>query len=295
MNPFWGVIMIKKMAAKTNLIINADDLGMSAEVNAQIEECIKLGVVTSSTLMANAPSFDEGVRIAKQYPQVSVGVHLNIIEFAPLTNGNVFKKHGIVGEDGNFIEGAIFCLHIDDELRQAIFEEWDAQISKIEAAGIIPAHCDSHQHTHTISSLREPLFRVLNKHGIGRVRRKMIPSIRLMLRQRHRPAVKLDKSKAMVPQKRSLIYRRFHLFSVIRACRRWNNLLGEQFNITDSFFSFNDFYYDGKVLCLGKKNAVVELMCHPGHKAFQNETDNLLDKQSWYNPEKYKIISYKEL
>ena len=277
------------------IIINADDLGISVDVDAQIEKCILQGVVTSSTLMANAPAFDDGVCIAKRYPHVSIGVHLNIIEFAPLTNCDVFRKHGIVGEDGNFIEGAIFCLHIDDELRQAIFEEWDAQISKIEAAGIIPTHCDSHQHTHTISSLREPLYRVLNKHSIGRVRRKMIPSIRLMLRQRHRPVVKLDKSKAMVLKKRSLIYRRFHIFNIIRACRRWNNLLGEQFNITDSFIPFNDFYYDRNVLCLGGKNAVVELMCHPGHKAFQNETNNLFNKQSWYNTEKYKLISYNEL
>ena len=68
------------------LIINSDDLGMSCEVNKQIEDCIRLGCITSSTLMANAPAFDGGVRIAKQYPQISVGVHLNIIEFAPLTN-----------------------------------------------------------------------------------------------------------------------------------------------------------------------------------------------------------------
>lgn len=277
------------------LIINADDLGISLGVDVQIEKCIQQGVVTSSTLMANATAFEDGVRIAKQYPQVSVGAHLNIIEFAPLTNLDIFKKHGIVGEDGNFIEGAIFCIHIDDELRQAVFEEWDAQISKIEAAGINPTHCDSHQHTHTISSLREPLYRVLNKHGIGRVRRKMIPSIRLMLRQRHRPVVKLDKSKAMVPKKRSLIYRRFHVFNVICACRRWNNLLGEQFDITDRFFPFNDFYYDRKVLSLGGKNAVVELMCHPGHDAYRNESDNLMDKQSWYKPEEYTLVSYKEL
>lgn len=74
------------------LIINADDLGMSAEVNAQIEKGITLGVLTSSSLMANAPEFNDGVRIAKQYPRVSVGVHLNIIEYAPLTNQEIFKK-----------------------------------------------------------------------------------------------------------------------------------------------------------------------------------------------------------
>lgn len=277
------------------IIVNADDLGISLDVDAQIEKCIQQGVVTSSTLMANAPAFNDGVRIAKQYPHISVGVHLNIIEFAPLTNSDIFKKHGILDDDGNFIEGAIFCVKVDEELRQAVFEEWDAQITKIENIGLFPTHCDSHQHTHTIPSLREPLYKVANKHGIKSVRRKVIPSIRLMLRQKRHPVVKLDKSKAMVPQKRNVVYRRFHIFSVIRECRRWNNNLGENYCITDSFFPFNNFYFDRKVLRMGGKNAVVELMCHPGHKAYQSESDNLMNKHSWYNPEKYKLISYKEL
>ena len=86
------------------IIINADDLGYSLWVNGEIERCIVSGVVTSSTLMANAPGFKDGVRIAKQYPHISIGVHLNLVEFAPLTNLEIFRKHGIVGGDGNFIE-----------------------------------------------------------------------------------------------------------------------------------------------------------------------------------------------
>ena len=277
------------------LIINADDLGISLEVDAQIEKCIQQGVISSSTLMANASAFDDGVRIAKQYPHISVGAHLNIIEFAPLTNGEIFKKHGVVGDNGNFIEGAIYCVQIDDELRQAVFEEWDAQIVRIKQAGIIPTHCDSHQHTHTIPALQESLYRVLDKHGIQNVRRKIEPSILLMLCQRNRPTVKLDKSRAMMPKKQNVIYRRFHVFSVIRFCRRWNKQLGDRFRITDSFYAFNNFVYNRNVLRFGGKTSTIELMCHPGHKAYQDETDNLINKQKWFNPQKYNLISYKEL
>lgn len=276
------------------LIINADDLGISPEVNAKIEECINMGVITSSTLMANAPAFDDGVRIAKQYHQISIGVHLNIIEFAPLTNIDVFKKYGVVGEDGNFIEGAIYCVRIDKELKQAIFEEWDAQITKIQLAGITPTHCDSHQHTHTIQALLEPLCKVMKKHGIRCVRRKKEPSVLQMLCERRRPAVRLDKSKAMAPPKRNIFYRRFHLFSIIRECRKWNNSIGKGFNTTNSFFAFNSFFYDRSALRLGGRKAVIELMCHPGLKAYQNETDNLMKGLSWL-PKNYNLITYKEL
>lgn len=274
------------------LIINADDLGISHYVNSQIEECIKQGVVTSSTLMANAPAFNDGVRIAKQYPQISIGVHLNVIEFAPLTNVDVFQRHGVCDEDGHFIMGAIFCVHIDDELRQAVYEEWDAQITKIEEAGIIPTHCDSHQHTHTITGLQEPLCEVLDKHGIKRVRRKLIPSIRLMLREKKRPAIQLVKPKAIEPQKRNVLYRRFHLFTVIRNCRKWNKQLEPRYILTNSFYPFKSYYYDRDILGLGK-DSITELMCHPGHPSYQTETDGLLSR-TWICSD-VKLVSYQNI
>ena len=266
------------------LIINADDLGMSIEQNAQIRKGIELGVITSSTLMANAPEFDEGVRIAKAYPQISVGVHLNIIEFAPLTNQEIFRKHGILDEEGNFIDGAAFVVKIDEELKQAIFEEWDAQITKIENAGIYPTHCDSHQHTHTISELRDVLCRVLDKHGIRRVRRRVIPSIRLMLRARKQTeTVHLDKSKAMQPKKRNVIYRRIHLFVVKYSSWKWNRQMRKKYTMTDGFYSFNEYFINSDILNLEKKD-VVELMCHPGNKPFDKDTKNLMDDMHWLNP-----------
>jgi predicted glycoside hydrolase/deacetylase ChbG (UPF0249 family) len=45
------------------LIINADDLGLTAGVNRAIAECIRVGVVTSTTLMANATAFLDAVSV----------------------------------------------------------------------------------------------------------------------------------------------------------------------------------------------------------------------------------------
>lgn len=283
------------MTIMRKLIINADDLGMSAEVNGQIEECIRLGCITSSTLMANAPAFDEGVRIAKQYSQISVGVHLNLIEFKPLTNSDIFKKHGVVGEDGCFIEGAIGCVTIGDELKQAVFEEWDAQITKVEQTGLVPSHCDSHEHTHTIRALKDVLCQVLDKHSIKHVRRTIIPSIRLMLQARKQPQeVKLDKSRAVQRKKRNVLYRRLHLFAVKYSAFKWNRAMAGQYSMTNAFYSFRDFYRNRDLLCLGGKSSVIELMCHPGNKPFQSETEHLMYDKSWLT-EEYELISYNQL
>lgn len=284
----------REMKAKRKLIINADDLGMSAFVNSQIEECIRRGVITSCTLMANAPAFEEGVRIAKLYPHISVGVHLNIIEYAPLTNINVFRRHGLLNDEGNFIDGAIFIVPIDDELKQAVFEEWDAQVAKIEASGIIPSHCDSHQHTHAIEELRDPLFRVLDKHKIKRVRRKIIPSIRLMLRAKRQSTVKLDKSKAVQPKRHNIFYRCINLLVTKYQSNRWNRRMKVRYTMTDRFYSFRNFYDNRNYLGLGCDNAVIELMCHPGNAPYQSETEKLMRDMSWIDS-KCQLISYNEL
>lgn len=277
------------------LIINADDLGMSHEVNQQIEECINIGCITSSTLMANAPAFDEGVRIAKQYPHISVGVHLNLIEYAPLTNSDVFKKYGIVGENGCFIEGAIFNVPIEEALKKAIHEEWDAQISKIEMMGLSPTHCDSHEHTHTILDLQEVLCQVMDKHHIKRVRRRVVPSIRLMLRaKRQVETIQIGKKVEIQPKKRNVIYRRFHLFVVKYQSWRWNNNLAKKYSMTNSFSSFRDFYLNRDILYLGGENSSIELMCHPGNKFFDSETNCLMNDESWFN-DSYELISYHQL
>lgn len=276
------------------LIINADDLGISKEVNQKIEECIKLGCITSSTLMANAPAFDDGVRIAKQYPQISVGVHLNLIEFSPLTNRDVFTKHGIVGNEGHFIEGAIFCITIDEELKNAVFEEWDAQITKVEQAGLIPSHCDSHQHTHTIPALCDVLCKVLDKHNINHVRLAIVPSVCLILREKKQPIKHIRNNGAVRPPKRNFISRRLRFFILKYKSIRWNHSISNVFSTTHCCYAFRHFYYDSKFLSLGNGESTIELMCHPGHKAYQDETDKLMRNKTWL-PTNYKLFSYKDL
>ncbi len=267
---------------------------MSCEVNKQIEDCIRLGCITSSTLMANAPAFDGGVRIAKQYPQISVGVHLNIIEFAPLTNQSIFKKHGLLNSEGNFIEGAISVVPIADELKQAVFEEWDAQICKVKDAGINPSHCDSHEHTHTIRQLNDVLCRVLDKHNIHRVRRIIVPSIRLLLRERKNSVVQYDKSSAMQPPRQNVVLRRLNFFRLKYLCWQWNKSMMSKYLMADAFYSFRDFYNNIDVLNLGDRSSVIELMCHPGSPIFQKETEYLMQCDRW-NKDNYSLISYLNL
>src|SRR5690554_5744864 len=108
----------------TNIIINADDLGLSKSVNEEIEDFIKKGLITSTTMMANGEALEDAIRIAKHYNGISFGVHLCLDEFKCLTKSDVLKNHGVV--DDNFIftkKGVNEIKKPTEELKSAIADE----------------------------------------------------------------------------------------------------------------------------------------------------------------------------
>ena len=64
------------------LVINADDLGLSAGVNRGIFEAHLGGIVTSASLMTRWPFATEAAERAKALPRLGVGLHLDFSEWA---------------------------------------------------------------------------------------------------------------------------------------------------------------------------------------------------------------------
>jgi chitin disaccharide deacetylase len=58
------------------VIINADDFGMSAEIDRGILEAHDRGVVTSASLMVDEPNARAAVEQAKQRAGLSLGIHV---------------------------------------------------------------------------------------------------------------------------------------------------------------------------------------------------------------------------
>ena len=68
------------------IIINADDFGLSHDVNLAVVEAFKRGFVTNATIMVNMPGFEEGVALSKENGFFEkTGLHLNFFEGQPLT------------------------------------------------------------------------------------------------------------------------------------------------------------------------------------------------------------------
>lgn len=64
------------MAEPRFLIVNADDLGLSAAVNEGVFAAHERGVVTSASLMVGRPAAVAAAEVLAEHPDLAVGLHL---------------------------------------------------------------------------------------------------------------------------------------------------------------------------------------------------------------------------
>jgi predicted glycoside hydrolase/deacetylase ChbG (UPF0249 family) len=120
------------MGAQRLLIVNADDLGLSAAVNAGIARAHEEGVVTSASLMVRQPAAEEAASLARRHPLLAVGLHIDIGQW-----------------DYESGEWKIAYQRCSPEDEAAVEVECRGQLEAFrELLDRDPTHLDSHQHTH---------------------------------------------------------------------------------------------------------------------------------------------------
>jgi predicted glycoside hydrolase/deacetylase ChbG (UPF0249 family) len=114
------------------LVVNADDLGLSAAVDEGIFVAHAEGVVTSASLMVRQGAAPAAAEAAASHPELAIGLHLDLGEW--------------IYERGEWIQA---YLHCDTDDREAVAVECRAQLDRFRALlGRDPTHLDSHQHVH---------------------------------------------------------------------------------------------------------------------------------------------------
>ncbi len=151
-----------------DVIVNADDLGMTPGTNAAIFDAYDRGVLTHASIMANGACFDEAVEGLKQRPGLGCGIHLNLSYGRSLSG-----QPALCDEDGTFKYGFVALMLRamgDRTILDAIGEELEAQVCRVREAGIPVTHLDSHRHIHLIPPIYKTTVALAEKYGIGRVR-----------------------------------------------------------------------------------------------------------------------------
>jgi predicted glycoside hydrolase/deacetylase ChbG (UPF0249 family) len=130
------------------LIVNADDLGMDAAVNAGVIASVEEGIATSCSLMAPCPGAEQALGLLRERPHVPFGVHLTLVRdhpddrWAPITPARdvptlveadgLLPRYGRIGE----LLGRARIEEVEREFR--------AQLDVVLAAGLRPTHLDFH-------------------------------------------------------------------------------------------------------------------------------------------------------
>ena len=153
------------------LIVHADDFGLSERVNEGILQAHRHGILTSTSLIANGPAFEQAVQICRAVPTLDVGIHLTLVEEPPLLS--VAAVPSLVGAAGKlhpharvftkkYFRGQIQLREVRDEL--------EAQIKMVMSHGISISHLDSHQHVHMLPDVLRITVELAKAYGIPAIR-----------------------------------------------------------------------------------------------------------------------------
>ncbi|HYR41986.1 MAG TPA: ChbG/HpnK family deacetylase [Terriglobia bacterium] len=156
---------------KRQLIVTADDLGLTERVNEAIGKAHREGIVTAASLMVNGGAFESAIDILNDNPRLDAGLHLN------LTEGRSVSTHEEIPSLAN---SSGFLYHHPFELIAAIVrrkvrladleEEIRAQLEKALTGGTRITHVDGHKHVHVVPQVFDLISRIAPDYGIRAVR-----------------------------------------------------------------------------------------------------------------------------
>jgi predicted glycoside hydrolase/deacetylase ChbG (UPF0249 family) len=275
-------------------VLHADDLGMNRAVNEGILRGFRQGLLTSTSLLANAPDVVWALEqwkllseehAAGQLPSANarrklddpvrpldLGVHLNLTQGRPLT-GDRYPIE-LLDAEGRF--PGVFSLFVrlrrwGEKFREAIRAELERQVQVIADHGRQPTHLNGHQYIEMMPAISAILPDVMERFGINAVRVACEPS--------------LFRTTAL----HGFRVWRWPLAKVKhRFARRFRAMInGRGIAHPDAFYGTA---HAGSVdlallrlfLASGRKHPLVEIALHPGEAAEEVPLDQKVD--GWHDP-----------
>jgi hopanoid biosynthesis associated protein HpnK len=156
---------------KRKLIVTADDFGITHGVNEAIVRAYRRGIVTTTSLMVSSPAFESAIALARQHPDLNVGLHLNLTQGRstcdPAVIPSLANSQGFTYDDPfklaiAIARGRVGANDLEREVR--------AQLEAALGTGLRLTHIDGHKHVHVISQVLRVVCRLAPAYGIKAVR-----------------------------------------------------------------------------------------------------------------------------
>lgn len=149
------------------LIVRADDLGYSEAISLGILAAHSDGIVTCTSVMVNMPYAKKALELATQYPNLSLGLHVNVTNEYALADNEKIPE--LIDEDGKFVSSTIRRQQISKG--ETLFSEEQAYIEAVaqlekfkQLTGKMPDYIDLHVLEE--KPLIEAICRVQKDYGI---------------------------------------------------------------------------------------------------------------------------------
>lgn len=276
------------------LALHADDLGMNRAVNDGILRGFRDGLLTSTSVLSNAPHAAEALprwkqleadRAAGSLPsqaarsklgdpacQFDLGVHLNLTQGRPLTADRFPAE--LLDTQGRF--PSVFSLfarlwRTGDKFQSAIRDEWQRQIEFVCDGGIRPTHLNGHQYVEMLPIARNIVPELLQRFGIATVRVAREPAL-LRNTAFHRFAA----AKWPIAQVKHFFATRFR-----------RNIDARHIARPDAFFGTAhagnvDLKLMARFLASASNDRLVEVGLHPAESAGEPSQTEIAD--GWFDP-----------
>jgi predicted glycoside hydrolase/deacetylase ChbG (UPF0249 family) len=124
------------------IVVNGDDLGASLGINRGMAEVYRRGPLTSASLMVNMPASQDGARLARDLPGLSVGLHANLTDAS--------------GQ-------ALVDLETGERCRAVLQQQLDRFQ---DFMGRPPTHLDSHHNLHRNPRLLPDFLEAAGRYGL---------------------------------------------------------------------------------------------------------------------------------
>ncbi|MGO4388898.1 ChbG/HpnK family deacetylase [Microvirga sp. 2YAF29] len=151
------------MSPFRNVVLCADDYGLSDSVSRGIVELARMGRLSATGAMTNMPGWRRNVAALKPLQdRIGIGLHLNLTTGVPLGHMPNVAPNGKFPSLGRLLAQALRGRLPVHEIQEEIARQIDAFT---DVHGRPPSFVDGHQHVHILPGIWPALLMALTERG----------------------------------------------------------------------------------------------------------------------------------
>lgn len=157
-----------------DLVVNADDLGVSRGATLGVVRAHRDGIVTSASLATTTSFYEHALETCvRACPELGIGLHFTLTSGKPVSP---IRDVPLLLDESGFFRWRFVALLRATSLRpsgdllEQIEIELEAQLQRLIADGVRPDHIDGERHVHLIPAIFERVAAAARRHGISFVR-----------------------------------------------------------------------------------------------------------------------------